>query len=578
VTQGAIQIPRLTWGRNQIEVRAAWADLSSSRTLVVQRRWPWWARLPMPVVYLLALVGAGYGVVRWRTRALESQARKLSHMVNERTAELLKAQQAREEFFSTVSHEIRNPLNGVVGLCEILNEASPEAVAPRERMFVRTLRDCADQLRTILDDVLDFTRIDRGEIQFNEEVFDARSAVEGAVRTVDVALERCTVEAERVQGWLRGDVGKIRQIIINLVTNALKYGLPSAAKIIAATEMRANGKACLTVSVFNTGHTIPEAEILRIFEGFTRGRDALARRIPGSGIGLAVSKRIATAMGGNLTVTSRKGLTQFTLVLELEPGVAPQLSEKRLSSKKTGSKALAIEDEPYNRLVLGNILEQLGYDVDWAADGGSALKKAQTTAYDLVLTDYMLPDIDGATLAKKLLELMRDPKPPIIAVTAYSTPEKIAEARAAGITGYVVKPVSLRKIESAITSSTPVVQIHTAHIPVSLGRCDFTPLMQLANGQQLVAEYGPGLSQAWNEIKKMLTVDPLPADRVVHASHALRSRLLAAFAEDASEQVGLLENAARRGERETCLRMAEVIDDLVDEVVQAAKQHTSSVS
>jgi len=492
--------------------------------------------------------------------------------VQERTAELLRAQQAREEFFSTVSHEIRNPLNGVVGLCEILNEAPREAVAPRERMFVRTLRDCADQLRTILDDVLDFTRIDRGDIQFNEEIFDARSAVEGAVRTVDVSLERCAVDAAQVDGWLRGDVGKIRQIIINLVTNALKYGIPSAAKIAAATEMQSNGKARLTFSVQNTGPTIPEPELVRIFEGFTRGRDALARRIPGSGIGLAVSKRMATAMGGNLSATSRDGLTRFTLVLELEPGIAPLQSEKR-TSRKSGSKALAIEDEPYNRLVLGNILEQLGYEVDWAADGGTAIQKAKTTAYDLVLTDYMLPDIDGATLARKLLAIMQEPKPPIIAVTAYSTPEKIAEAKAAGITGYVVKPVSLRKIESAITSSTPVVQIHRTLTPSKHGRCDFSDLARLNDGRQLIAEYGAGLPGAWNKISIMLDSDPMQSDKVARESHAFRSRLLAVRAEEAAEQVALLEEAARRGQREVCLQLVDVINELVDEVATAAKHH-----
>ena len=577
-TVGAIQIPRLTFGRNKIAIRAVWASLEASTEIVVRRAWPWWARWPMFAVYALLLIGVGYGFVRWRTRSLERRARQLSQMVDDRTAELVSAQKAREEFFSTVSHEIRNPLNGVVGLCEILNEAPRDAVAPRERMFVRTLRDCADQLRTILDDVLDFTKIDRGEIQFNEEVFDARSVVEGAVRTVDVSLERCTVDIALVDGWLRGDVGKIRQIIINLVTNALKYGVPSAAKIVATMEMLASGKACLKVAVTNTGPTIPESELSRIFEGFTRGRDALARRIPGSGIGLAVSKRIATAMGGNLSLTSRDGLTQFTLMLELAPGIPPQQSEKRLTSKRSGSKALAIEDEPYNRLVLGSILEQLGYEVDWAADGGTAIQKAQTNAYDLVLTDYMLPDIDGATLARKLLALMREPKPPIIAVTAYSTPEKIAEAKAAGITGYVVKPVSLRKIESAITSSPPVVRIHTAHAPESRARCDFSMLMRLDNGKALIAEYGAGLKGAWGKIAALLNHDPFDGEKTARESHAFRSRLLAVHAEEVAEQVGLFEEAARRGDREICQQLAEVIFEMVVDVAEAASRHAQALS
>jgi len=142
----------------------------------------------------------------------------------------------------------------------------------------------------------------------------------------------------------------------------------------------------------------------------------------------------------------------------------------------------------------------------------------------------------------------------------------------------VVKPVSLRKIESAITSSIPVVQIHRALTPSSHGRCDFSELMRLNNGSQLVAEFGVGLNGAWDAISSLLGTDPMPSDKVARESHAFRSRLLAVHAEEAAEQVALFEEASRRGDREICLRLAEVITELVSEVAEAAKLQSPSLN
>ncbi|HEY9154063.1 MAG TPA: response regulator, partial [Opitutaceae bacterium] len=572
-----LAIPRLAWGATPISVHSEWGGLKHDEELSVFRATPWWARWPAFALYIVVTGLFGYGIIRWRTWRLELRARKLEEVVEQRTAQLRQAQQAREDFFSTMSHEIRNPLNGVVGLCEIVENAPPEAVAPRERMLLKTLRGCADQLRSILDDVLDFSRIDRGDIQLHEESFELLGAIEGAARGVDAGLKRCVLELPSDPIYVRGDCGKIRQIVTNLVSNALKYGIPPSARVVLQTEPAAAGQLGFCIRVLNTGNTIPEDEIKRIFGGYVRGEDAKRRRIVGTGLGLAVSRRIAEAMQGKLNATSQNGLTEFRLDLKLPTTAAPVELPREVNRPKT-SRALGIEDEPYNRLVLGSILGQLGYEVDWAADGAEALAHARTAAYDLILTDFMLPDTTGTELARKILEMVADPKPPIIAVTAYSTPEKIQQAKDAGIVGFVTKPVSRKKIEAAILAALGEFSAGRAmELPEApTVDCNFNLLLRLPDGAQKLAEYADDLPRAWSRVLESLRNDP--SAQQARTVHAFRSRILAVHATAVAEQLGLLEEALGREEREDADKLVDVIEPQLKEIEKLARSRALSVT
>jgi signal transduction histidine kinase/DNA-binding NarL/FixJ family response regulator len=565
-----VPIPRLEWGRTEIELELSWAGLDAQSTLSVVRLRPWWASWPGILLYSLAAGGAVYATIRWRTARLERRASELEKVVEQRTAQLRKAQQAREEFFSMMSHEIRNPLNGVVGLCEIVENAPANAVAPRERMLLKTLRGCADQLRSILDDILDFSRIDRGEIQLNEEMFELVDAVEGAARAVDAGLTRCTVELPAGPIWVRGDCGKLRQVVTNLVSNALKYGIPSAARVFAEVAPGTAGTFHASIRVLNTGPTIPAEEISRIFEGYVRGEDARRRKISGTGLGLAVSRRIAMAMGGSLAATSHEGLTEFRLELVLPEGTPPVEEVFEAAPREKTSRALGIEDEPYNRLVLGSILGQLGYEVDWAADGAAALAYVRSGTYDLILTDFMLPDTNGVELAREMLTLLAEPKPPIIAVTAYSTPEKMAQAREAGISGFVTKPVSKHKIQAAIMGSAGGFPARRS-LDLRTVDCDFSMILRLKNGRQQLAEYADDLPRVWARVMALLQSVDDSAEECARAVHSFRSRILAVHAMTISEQLSLLEDAARAKRREDIDRLVSVIEPLLDELAEAAR-------
>lgn len=566
------RIPRLPWGDTTLAVSAEWAGLDAGTQYRVHRNRPWWAATPALLVYAAGLGLLGYYSVRFRTRQLERRALRLQAMVDERTSELRKAQKAREDFFSTLSHEIRNPLNGVVGICEILEEAPGNAIAARERVFVRTLRGCADQLRSILDDVLDFARIDRGEIQVHEESFDLTSAVEGAARAADADLSRCRLHLPEGAVWVRGDVGKVRQIVTNLVSNAIKYGVPPGAEVKVSLTPQTGDTLLASISVINTGSTIPAEELERIFSGFVRGSDAVNRRIAGNGIGLAVSRRMAVALGGTLTATSEGGVTQFTLSLTLPRAEAPATRNSAVPIPLT-SRALAIEDEQYNRLVLGHILARMGYEVDWAPDGATAMERIRSANYDLILTDFSLPDTNGIDLARAMLAEIPEPKPPVIAVTAYSTPEKMQQAKEAGISGFVTKPVSKQKLEAAIEGLGPIAPMRQASGPEPVVACDFSSLLRIQNGRQLLAQYAEELPLAWEELARAAS-GAETGERALHLSravHAFRSRVLAVHAIEVAEQLALLENAVRDAQHEDVRRLLAVVGPMIADIAAAAR-------
>lgn len=569
-------LPRLPWGRTEISLRADFAGRIDQAEFVINHPAPWWARWPALVADAVLAMAAAWLVVLWRTRHLRRRALLLEGMVSERTAELRKAQAAREEFFSSVSHEIRNPLNGVIGLCDMLNETA-SSLAGRDRSLVNTMKGCADQLRTILDDVLDFSKIERGQIHIHEEVFELNSAIDGAARGIDPRLERCRLElGEPV--WLRGDSGKLRQVVTNLVSNALKYGSPPVARVKLLVSQQVAGMLGVEIVVSNTGPTIPPEDFARMFEGFARGGDVERRNIPGMGLGLAVSRRLMQAMKGSLIGRSHEGLTEFVAEISLPQADPPEEPAPGASEPvEKVARALAIEDEAYNRLILGHLLGQMGYEVDWAVDGASALELAGANAYDLILTDFVLPDTDGATLARKILAMLPDPKPPVVAVTAYSTKEKVAEARAAGITGFVAKPISRRKLEAAILgvgeaerSSRPI------DVAAPAGDWDFAPLLRLPDGRQALAEFAEGLAGAWDRVAAEVAALAAGTDSAgaAKAVHAFRGRILTVHAQDLAEQLATLESVLRSGgagaaERE---RLAGLIGPMVRRLASAASE------
>lgn len=544
------QLP-VGWGRTSVTLQAERNGLLTENIVTVVRPWPLWLRWWAWPLHAAALAGLIFALVRWRTRTLKLRNLELEKHVSERTEQLRKASAVKEEFLASVSHEIRNPLNGVVGICAILADRE---VGPSEKTLVRTLGGCADQLRSMLDDILDFSRIERGQVTLTNVDFEASSLVEEAARAMDPELTACSLMLPDQPAWLHGDSGKLRQIVCNLISNALKYGVPSEAGVEMRLSPAGAGRTRLRLAVRNTGPTIPPEELTRLFESFQRG--ANTGSIPGSGLGLAVCRRLAHAMGGRITAASHEGTTEFALELTL---VNAQPPAKAVGLPDTVSRALAIEDEDYNRIALGHVLRSLGYTIDWAVDGASALKFASTQQYDLVLTDWRLPDTDGGELCRQLVRVLPRPTPPIVAITAYSTKEKLEEAKAAGMTGFVTKPVTKEKLERVIRGLSEGLRPKRS-LDTHTHAAAAHPLASLGDIAPSTEQLAHAIERKWREVAAMTRLhDP----RAGSEAHMLRGQLLQAGEETAAEQVSLLEDAVDRSDWPAVARLLPEVEMLV---------------
>lgn len=483
--------------------------------------------------YLTLAALLGYFGYRIRSAQILRRNLELERVVAERTQELAEASAAKSEFVASMSHEIRNPMNGVIGLVNILRE---QPALPKQANNLRLLQNCAEQLRATVDDILDFSKIEARRVGLAASPFDLLDTLEAAAATVDPAGESIRfLEKPSVGVTLRGDAAKLRQIFANYLNNALKYGVPPGARVSTILTSSDDSHLRLTLSVTSTGPTIEKDKLDKLFESFTRGEDAVERNIRGTGLGLAICKRYAEAMGGEVGAVSTNGETTFYLNVPFEK-IGPahvDLGADLVMPPRPSlpARALAIEDEDYNRIVLGDILDKMNYTVDWATTGAEALQLAKENGYDIVLTDYRLPDTNGVELTKKILELCPDPKPAVFAVTAYSTRERRDECMAAGMSGFISKPITLEKLRTTLFSWGDR-QLTKISLEASL-----RPMKPTRRAEEI--------ESGWAELQQIAATDPkLGAER----AHRLNNLCRSLRQIDIAEQLELLEGALERGE------------------------------
>ncbi|MEY2877923.1 MAG: hypothetical protein RLZZ15_303, partial [Verrucomicrobiota bacterium] len=444
-----VRYPALASGDYALEVRATRLGLAGPVVTHAFRVLAPWYRRRAAVGAYVAIAALGFvAFYRIRTRQIRRRTAELERVVDERTRALQEASAAKTEFLASMSHEIRNPMNGVIGLVEILRDQP--AVSAKQSETLRLLHHCADQLRSTVDDILDFSRIEAGRVALESAPFDPRATLEAVVATLDPRGEQIVfLDRPPADLTLVGDVGKLRQIFANLLNNALKYGTPPGARV-STLLTPVDDQLRLTVSVASSGPTIPKETLDKFFDSFTRGDDAVQRNIHGTGLGLAICRRFANAMGGEVGAVSANAETTFYINIPFARAGATPASAAPTPPQPLSARALAIEDEDYNRIVLGSLLAKINYTVDWATTGAEALALAQVRGYDIILTDYRLPDTNGVELTKKILALCPVPKPAVFAVTAYSTKERRDECLAAGMAGFISKPITLEKLRSTL--------------------------------------------------------------------------------------------------------------------------------
>lgn len=534
-----VRIPRLQYGRTLVELRAKHATLTGATSFAIERRWPWWARWPGWLLGTALLTGSVYAFVAWRTRALQRRAEHLDRIVAQRTRELAAASGVKTEFIARIHHEIRNPMNGIVGVTSLLAHDEPD---PRRRLLLETLRACTAQLRATVDDVLDFDAIERGEISLQPAPFELLALLRECQIATASGPDAIHLEIGTEPLWLEGDAGKLRQIVGNFLSNALKYGDPPGGVLELTVTPALGDRRRIRIAVASSGAPLTAEERAKLFGLFIRGERARETGAPGTGLGLSVCRKFAHAMGGETGVESGPQGNAFWVELTLPvatPGATAPLTASRTSW--THLNALAIEDEFYNRLVLSNQLAALGLSVDWADSVAAAVEQSRVATYDLLITDWHFRDGSAQEVLAHFRRSVDGGLPPTIVISAEVSAEVRQQALRAGALEFVSKPIDPAKLMLAITralDARPTPQPEAEPI-------DLEPLLALGSPEELVPRFTRELREAWQEIE---AADPADHSRLADLVHKLRSRVLVVRATTLSRRLSVWESELRHGE------------------------------
>ncbi|HEV8144834.1 MAG TPA: ATP-binding protein, partial [Bryobacteraceae bacterium] len=507
-TERELNYPRLPPGSYTLEVMArnaqgVWSAEPAQFNFQVGRPWflSWWFRVGSVVVVLML----GHQLWRRRTRRLEAERLRLETAVEQRTGELIrekkrlieekvrteeqnrqiehlladaqKTSRFKSDFLANMSHEIRTPMNGVLGMIDLLLATRPDS---EQRKYLETAHLSAHSLLTILNDILDFSKIEAGRLDLNEIPFLLRPAIGEieklfAVPVANKKLRFVVSIAADVPDSLLGDPDRLRQVLVNLVGNAVKFTAKGSVEVAVRLAKPAPEGAAVELhfAVTDTGIGIAAEKHELIFEAFRQADGSTTRTFGGTGLGLAISTRLVEMMGGKIRVESAPGqgsTFHFTArfertsaeVIENTTPVASLRSMLEAVGGGNGNgvaghglKILLAEDNPVNQHVVTRLLEKRGHVVTVAESGREALDCAGRQSFDVILMDVQMPDMDGleATALIRERERARGSHTPIIALTAYTMKGDRERCLAAGMDDYVNKPIDAVKFLEVVEST-----------------------------------------------------------------------------------------------------------------------------